>query len=107
MHHSFTAPVALAAQFAHPLEYVLTCFVPVMVAPAVVRANVVSVWVLVGLVGLESCSVHSGYKVGGLAVRHDRHHQKGARGGFGTFAGLDWAFGTEMKVRTECLDVCI
>jgi sterol desaturase/sphingolipid hydroxylase (fatty acid hydroxylase superfamily) len=96
IHHSFTAPVALAAQYAHPLEHVLTCYLPIMVPPLLVRASMFSMWVLVGIVGFESAALHSGYKVGPLAERHDRHHE-GAQGGYGTFEFLDWVFGTEMK----------
>ncbi|KAA8894583.1 hypothetical protein FN846DRAFT_900871 [Sphaerosporella brunnea] len=97
IHHSFTAPVALAAQYAHPLEHVLTCFVPIMVPPLLVRASVWSMWTFVGTVGFESATLHSGFKVGLLAERHDRHHEVGVRGGYGTFAFLDWVFGTEMR----------
>ena len=97
VHHSYTAPIALAAQFAHPVEHVLTFYVPVMLAPAAVRANVLSMWIFVGMVGFESCTVHSGFRVSALAERHDRHHKKGMQGGYGTFRFLDWIFGTEMK----------
>jgi sterol desaturase/sphingolipid hydroxylase (fatty acid hydroxylase superfamily) len=97
IHHSFTAPVALAAQYAHPLEHVLTCYVPIMIPPLLVRASMFSMWVIVGIVGFESAALHSGYKVGPLAERHDRHHEMGVQGGYGTFEFLDWVFGTEMK----------
>ncbi|KAF8245623.1 fatty acid hydroxylase [Wilcoxina mikolae CBS 423.85] len=96
-HHSFTAPVALAAQYSHPIEYVLTCYLPIMLPPVVVRANVVSLWAFVGMVGFESCTVHSGFRMGRLAEKHDRHHEGGVQGGYGTFDFLDWLFGTEMR----------
>ncbi|KAF8540823.1 C-4 methylsterol oxidase [Trichophaea hybrida] len=76
-HHSFTAPIALAAQYSHPIEYVLTCYLPIMLPPVVVRANVVSLWTFVGVVGFESCTVHSGFRMGRLAEKHDRHHEGG------------------------------
>lgn len=74
----------------------MTNWVPVMVPPMVLGAGVVEMWVFVGLVGFESCVVHSGFKVGELAERHDRHHAEGG-GGYGTFWVLDWICGTEMK----------
>ncbi|KAI5794129.1 fatty acid hydroxylase superfamily-domain-containing protein [Pyronema domesticum] len=102
VHHTFTAPVALAAQYSHPIEYVLTCYLPVMVSPILVRANVVSLWAFVAMVGFESCSVHSGFRVGRLAEKHDLHHVAGSHGGYGTFEFLDWLCGTELRsMRSE------
>lgn len=102
VHHTFTAPVALAAQYCHWLEYVLTWYVPVMLPPLLVRASVASVAVLVAVVAFESAALHSGFRVGRLAERHDRHHMSGVRGGYGTFEFLDWVFGTELRdVRTR------
>lgn len=62
----------------------------------VLGAGLVEMWVFVGLVGFESCVVHSGFKAGELAERHDRHHAEGG-GGYGTFWVLDWVCGTEMR----------
>lgn len=94
-HHSFTAPVALAAQYAHPLEHIMTYYVPVFVPAAAARVHLISLWVFVASVCFESCVVHSGYRAGRLAERHDRHHERGS-GGYGTFDLLDRLCGTEL-----------
>ncbi|KAI5781173.1 fatty acid hydroxylase superfamily-domain-containing protein [Geopyxis carbonaria] len=96
VHHAFKAPIALAARYAHPLEYLLTFYIPIMLPPVFLRAHVVSMWIFAGMVGFESCAVHSGYRVGRLAERHDQHHE-GAKGGYGTFDIFDRLFHTEMK----------
>lgn len=73
-----------------------------MVSPILVRANVVSLWAFVAMVGFESCSVHSGFRVGRLAEKHDLHHVAGSHGGYGTFEFLDWLCGTELRsMRSE------
>ena len=96
-HHSFTAPVAIAAQHMHPVEYILASFLPVYAPILLLGGDIWSYWALMGAVGGESAIVHSGWKVGALAERHDRHHSAGAGGGgYGTFAVVDWVFGTEM-----------
>ena len=72
-----------------------------MLPPLILRAHVLSMWLFSSVVLFESCSVHSGYRLGKLAERHDKHHAYGVRGGYGTFEALDWLLGTEMKRSRE------
>ncbi|KAK0648388.1 hypothetical protein B0T16DRAFT_115014 [Cercophora newfieldiana] len=48
VHHEFTAPVALAAQYAHPVEHVLANTLPVALPPLILGTHVVTMWVFLG-----------------------------------------------------------
>ncbi|MCJ1319788.1 hypothetical protein MMC15_005124 [Xylographa vitiligo] len=93
-HHRFTAPVALAAQYAHPLEHLLANTLPVGVPPAALRCHVVTFWAFLALELLETSTVHSGYDFVGWAARHDEHHERFSVW-FGGLGWLDWLHGTD------------
>ncbi|KEY66893.1 hypothetical protein S7711_08174 [Stachybotrys chartarum IBT 7711] len=94
-HHRFTAPVAFASQYAHPLEHVVANTLPILVPPLVLRAHVLTVWMYVGLQLLETATVHSGYDfLAGAARKHDRHHER-FDVYFGGLGLLDWVHGTD------------
>ena len=102
-HHRFTAPVALAAQYAHPFEHILANILPVSTPPQILRAHIVTNWMFLALVLLETVMVHSGYDfAGGIARMHDLHHEKFV-GNYGTIGLLDEVYGT-FKVREEKID---
>ncbi|QUC23770.1 uncharacterized protein UV8b_08011 [Ustilaginoidea virens] len=94
-HHRFTAPVALASEYAHPLEHLVANALPVALPPVLLRAHVVSAWVFVAAQLLETAAVHSGYDfLRGLARKHDRHHER-FNVYFGGLGLLDWLHGTD------------
>jgi sterol desaturase/sphingolipid hydroxylase (fatty acid hydroxylase superfamily) len=98
VHHRFTAPVALAAQYSHPLEHLLSDTLPIAIPPMVLRCHVLSFWVFLAVELLETATVHSGYDfLSGIAKRHDAHHEKFIVN-FGSIGFLDWAHGTD-KIR--------
>lgn len=94
-HHKFTAPVALAAQFAHPVEHLVSNILPVLLPPQLLRCHVVTWWIFLGIALLGTTTVHSGYDFfwGGVARAHDLHHEK-FRVNFGSLKVLDWIHGT-------------
>lgn len=93
-HHQFKAPIALAAQYAHPLEYLISTILPLWLPPQILHCHVVTTWAFWTLATLETVIAHSGYDVfGNLARGHDKHHEK-SRGNFGTLGFLDWVHGT-------------
>jgi sterol desaturase/sphingolipid hydroxylase (fatty acid hydroxylase superfamily) len=95
VHHRFTAPVALAAQYAHPLEHLLSNTLPISIPPMVLHCHVLSFWGFVAVELLETTTVHSGYDfLSGIAKRHDAHHEKFLVN-FGAIGFLDWAHGTD------------
>ncbi|PHH81383.1 hypothetical protein CDD82_910 [Ophiocordyceps australis] len=94
MHHRFTAPVALASQYAHPVEHLIANAIPIVLPPMVLRAHVVTFWIFFAWQLFETSTVHSGFDFFHNAARkHDRHHER-----FDVFYGvigiLDWLHGT-------------
>jgi len=93
-HHQFKAPIALAAQYAHPLEYLISTILPLWLPPQLLGCHVLTTWTFWTLATLETVVAHSGYDVFGMLARsHDKHHEK-SRGNFGTLGFLDWVHGT-------------
>lgn len=93
-HHRFTAPVALAAQYAHPVEHLFANILPVSTPPQMVGAHIITNWVFLGFVLVETIMVHSGYDfAGGMARMHDLHHERFV-GNYGTIGVLDRVYGT-------------
>ena len=94
-HHRFTAPVSLASQYAHPVEHIVSNILPVIGPPAVLGTHILTAWIFLGMILLETCTVHSGYDFfGNLAEMHDEHHRRFTVN-FGVVGVLDWAHGTD------------
>lgn len=111
IHHSFTSPTGLAAQYSHPLEWVLSIWLPVFVAGWLVGTSLEGVLATLAVVEAGSVKLHGGWdwevsgvgevegekgELGGRgrsregmegkkrltgARRHDRHHEKGGKAG--------------------------
>ncbi|KAF9487366.1 putative C-4 methylsterol oxidase [Pleurotus eryngii] len=101
-HHRFTAPVALAAQYAHPIEHVFANILPMSLPPQLFHAHIVTFWVFMSFVLFETATVHSEYDFFGEAARkHDLHHRKFMIY-FGTIGLLDWWHETDkFKIRAD------
>lgn len=103
-HHRFTAPVGLAAQYAHPLEHILANSLPIAVPPLLLRAHVLSMWAFLAVTLLETVTVHSGYDfLGGAARKHDLHHEVFSVN-FGVIGLMDWIHGTGPKGRKGAVE---
>ncbi|OBT64908.1 hypothetical protein VE03_06394 [Pseudogymnoascus sp. 23342-1-I1] len=93
-HHRFVAPVAMAAEFAHPFEHLVSNILPVSLPPQLINSHIITAWLFIAYVLLETVTVHSGYDFGGnLASMHDLHHEK-FMVNFGTVGWLDRFHGT-------------
>ncbi|KAH8895718.1 sterol desaturase [Thozetella sp. PMI_491] len=94
VHHRFTAPVALSAQYAHPVEHILSNTLPIAIPPMALRSHILTMWVFLAVMLLETSTVHSGYDFfAGAARKHDAHH-KLSNVNFGGRGWLDWLHGT-------------
>lgn len=95
-HHQFTAPIAFAGQYAHPVEHILANLAPVMLPLALRRANLVSATIFVLYEIAQAAADHSGYDFVKLppAKSHDLHHEK-FRVYYGTVGLMDWLHGTD------------
>ncbi|PMD32741.1 putative C-4 methylsterol oxidase [Hyaloscypha variabilis F] len=93
-HHHFTAPVALAAQYAHPLEHLFANILPVSLPPQILKSHILTNWAFLAFELTETATVHSGYDfLRGSAKMHDLHHEKFLVN-FGSLGFLDWVHGT-------------
>ncbi|KAL2793865.1 putative C-4 methylsterol oxidase [Aspergillus keveii] len=99
-HHRFTAPIALAAQYAHPLEQIFANALPISLPPQLLGSHIVTFWLFLGYELINTATVHSGYDfLGGKARMHDAHHEK-FNLNYGSIGLLDWAHGTD-KLRKK------
>jgi sterol desaturase/sphingolipid hydroxylase (fatty acid hydroxylase superfamily) len=97
IHHEFTAPVALAAQYAHPVEQFLANTLPVALPPVLLGSHIVTMWVFLAVTLVETATVHSGFDfLGGIARKHDAHHERFV-GNYGVIGLMDWVFGTGVE----------
>lgn len=97
VHHRFKAPVALAAQYAHPVEHLLANTLPISIPPMILNCHVVSFWAFLAVELLETTTAHSGYDfLARVAKTHDAHHEKFVIN-YGTIGLLDWVHGTGEK----------
>lgn len=96
-HHKFTAPVALAAQYAHPVEHLLANTLPVALPPLLLHTHILTMWAFLASVLIETATVHSGYDFfAGMARKHDAHHEM-FNCHYGVIGLLDWIHGTGGK----------
>jgi len=93
VHHRFTAPMALAAQYAHPVEHFFANILPIVLPPKLLNVHIVTWWFFLAIELIETTTVHSGFDFFGWAIMHDLHHQS-FRVNFGTVGLLDWLHGT-------------
>jgi len=97
VHHSYTAPVAIAATHCHLVEHVASNLLPMLAGVLLAHANW---WLYMGWCGLavvNTVCVHSGYGWWPLmAANHDRHHSTN-KCAFGALGVLDWLHGTRYQ----------
>jgi sterol desaturase/sphingolipid hydroxylase (fatty acid hydroxylase superfamily) len=94
-HHKFTAPMSLSSQYAHPIEHLVANTMPVALPPMLLRSHILTMWVWLAVVLLDTCTVHSGYDFfHGAAKAHDAHHEK-FNVNYGVIGILDKLHGTD------------
>jgi sterol desaturase/sphingolipid hydroxylase (fatty acid hydroxylase superfamily) len=74
MHHRFTAPTAVAAVYAHPVEFIVGNLAGVVFGPIVTNAHPYTAYAWVALSLVSTCGAHSGYTFFS-AAKHDAHHK--------------------------------
>lgn len=110
-HHQFRHSVALAVEYAHPIEDLLCNTLVTIAGPLLLGAHVSVFWAYVGLKLWQSIDAHSGYDLPfpltpwsairwmDCAPAHDFHHahNAGNYGGYTIF--WDWLCGTDRPYR--------
>jgi fatty acid hydroxylase domain-containing protein 2 len=97
VHHEFTAPVAMAAVYSHPVDHFLQNAFPITAPMVLLRAHMITTS-LFGVVMLVDAAVaHSGYQFPRLpsVYSHDIHHMRG-HVQYGVLGLMDWAHSTRM-----------
>ncbi|KAH8697702.1 C-4 sterol methyl oxidase [Talaromyces proteolyticus] len=97
MHHKYTAPVAFAAEYAHPVEHLLANVLPITLPLYLKGAHILCIMVFTVFELWEAAADHSGYDFLKLppAELHDLHHEK-FRVNYGTIGLMDWIHGTDV-----------
>lgn len=77
IHHEWTAPIAITALYAHPLESLFGNLLPAALGPIIMNSHISVTWVWNFLVQLITLTVHSGYHFPMLhsSENHDFHHK--------------------------------
>lgn len=101
VHHRFTAPVAYASQYAHPVEHIVANMLPIALPPLALGTHILTMWAFVAWQLVETATVHSGFDFfRGAARKHDRHHER-FNVYFGGIGVLDFLHGTDEKAVLE------
>ncbi|KAI9009732.1 hypothetical protein BC832DRAFT_591074 [Gaertneriomyces semiglobifer] len=101
LHHQFTAPVGMAAEYAHPIEHIFSNIIPVVIGPMVLGSHLVTLWLWLSFALISTVTVHAGYDTPlhrGIALFHDYHHEK-FRECFGVMGLLDYLHSTDLTFR--------
>jgi methylsterol monooxygenase len=95
IHHRFTAPIGLAAIYAHPLEHIVANITPLILGPAILGSHVTTMWLWLVVAITNTTATHSGVWLPGFPspLFHDWHHEF-FHCNYGLAAGLDRLFGT-------------
>jgi sterol desaturase/sphingolipid hydroxylase (fatty acid hydroxylase superfamily) len=102
IHHRFTAPIALAAQYAHPVEHLVANIIPIILPPLLLHSHIITFWIFLSMMLIETSTVHSGYDFWPhLAEKHDRHHEVFIWNFGACIDWFDWIHGTKEKQRVK------
>jgi len=97
-HHRYNAPIAIAALYAHPIEYIISNVIPVILGPLLCNSHIITMWLWQSIAIINTVSVHSGYKIPFMIdpTSHDIHHMK-YKYNFGILNIMDRIHGTSYK----------
>lgn len=94
VHHSYHQPIPLAAEYTHPIDYILTGSLPLFLGPFVMKSHVYTFWIWLLIRATEAMDGHSGYDLWFMPFRyfpfrpgsqvHDYHHSHN-KGNYGSF----------------------
>jgi len=96
-HHEFTAPVAIASLYSHPIEHAISNIIPVIAGPLLMGSSITTVYIWQTLATIVTLITHSGYSLPSLPSMksHDYHHLKGSVN-YGVIGLLDLVHGTNI-----------
>lgn len=76
IHHEWTAPIAITALYAHPLESLFGNMLPAALGPVIMKSHISVTWIWYFIAQITTLTVHSGYHIPFFhsAEHHDFHH---------------------------------
>lgn len=95
-HHEWTAPIAIATNYCHPVEHALCNLLPVMIGPLLCGSHCAVIWMWQTIATVNSINTHSGYHLPLMPSpeAHDFHHLR-FNVNYGVMGVLDWLHGTD------------
>jgi len=103
MHHQWTAPIALAGLYCHPVEYIFSNILPPVMSMVLISSHQATSWLMVTLAVLNVLNTHSGYnflEFLSLVESHDFHHLKFTEC-YGVLGIMDYLHGTDRLFRAS------
>jgi len=105
-HHMFKDTIGMSAEFAHPVEDLLSNTLPTILGPLLLGSHPLTFWLWVALRIVHTVDVHSGYnfpfgvyRVAGRWLngsdRHNYHHTHNLGNYGATLRFWDWIMGTD------------
>jgi len=95
LHHEFTAPIGMAAIYAHPFEHVLSNLIPLGLGPLLMDSHPLLYMIWINFGQFTAIGSHCGFYIPFVTspLAHDYHHQV-FNANYGTVGFLDWVHGT-------------
>lgn len=105
-HHEFSAPFAIAAIYAHPLEHMLGNMLPLTAGPLICGSHISTTLLWITMAIVNTMTTHSGYRLPGMPDPsfHDWHHAQYIEN-FGVMGWLDALFGTSRRFDKHQLEL--
>jgi len=99
VHHEWTAPIALTAEYTHPVEHIFTGQMSVGNGILLMGSPLPIMWLWLSMISLQVINDHSGYHLPFFFSTefHDFHHLK-FNSCFGWLGVLDWIHGTDQQL---------
>jgi fatty acid hydroxylase domain-containing protein 2 len=78
MHHEWQSPIGIVSSYAHPLEYIISDVIPVIMGIVFIPTHPVSMYFWFTYAMFHTVNIHSGYHLPFLQSpeAHDYHHLK-------------------------------
>lgn len=100
MHHEWIAPVSVSSIYCHPIEYVFSNLLPVLMGPWLTGSHITVAWiwysVIIGFTTLNHCGYHFPFLPSNEF--HDFHHAKFNQC-YGSLGLLDYLHSTDLGFR--------
>ena len=77
-HHEWTAPISITAMYSHPVEQIISNFLPTSIPLLLMKSYLSTTWVYLIIKAASTLIDHSGYHISFLnsPESHDYHHTK-------------------------------